>query len=356
MLIANGGLIFIMAVTIKKIAELAGVSAGTVDRVLNKRGKVKPEIQKRIESISKALNYKPNSAARGLALCKKTIKIGIVSHVQLDYINYAVNECYKGTKMAEAEYSDFGFSFLYSFSKNFDVNSEVLQIDSLLEENISILAITPINDLKISNKLDEVIKKGIPVFCFINDIVTKNKHYYIGINNYKAGCIAAGLFNLLKKEQLNIAVVSPSLSLMGNSLRLKGFEDIIKSSYQDSLSITSICIATNDNIESYNIIKEMLDKNPHTNAIFFASGAAKQGMKAINESAIKKPLIIAIDSSDVIRNSILNGNIMATINQNTFEAGYRTIKIIYDYIMFGYLPESASTFIDCEIMIKEHFI
>jgi len=36
MLIANGGLIFIMAVTIKKIAELAGVSAGTVDRVLNK--------------------------------------------------------------------------------------------------------------------------------------------------------------------------------------------------------------------------------------------------------------------------------------------------------------------------------
>ena len=32
-------------VTIKKIAELCGVSRGTVDRVLNERGRVKPETE-----------------------------------------------------------------------------------------------------------------------------------------------------------------------------------------------------------------------------------------------------------------------------------------------------------------------
>ena len=31
--------------TIKEIARLCGVSRGTVDRVLNKRGKVKPETE-----------------------------------------------------------------------------------------------------------------------------------------------------------------------------------------------------------------------------------------------------------------------------------------------------------------------
>ena len=38
-----------MAVTAQQIAELAGVSRGTVDRALHRRGGVKPEIQRRVE-------------------------------------------------------------------------------------------------------------------------------------------------------------------------------------------------------------------------------------------------------------------------------------------------------------------
>ena len=49
-----------MKVTIKMIAELSGVSTGTVDRVLNKRGKVKPEVESRVRAIVDAFNYKPN--------------------------------------------------------------------------------------------------------------------------------------------------------------------------------------------------------------------------------------------------------------------------------------------------------
>ena len=38
-----------MAGTIQQIAELAGVSRGTVDRALNNRGRINPEVAKRIE-------------------------------------------------------------------------------------------------------------------------------------------------------------------------------------------------------------------------------------------------------------------------------------------------------------------
>ena len=48
-------------VTIKQIAELCGVSRGTVDRVLNKRGNVKPEKEKLIVEMAKKLNYRPNT-------------------------------------------------------------------------------------------------------------------------------------------------------------------------------------------------------------------------------------------------------------------------------------------------------
>ena len=37
-----------MAVTIQQIAALAGVSRGTVDRALNHRGRIAPEVAERI--------------------------------------------------------------------------------------------------------------------------------------------------------------------------------------------------------------------------------------------------------------------------------------------------------------------
>ena len=347
-----------MNVTIKMIAELSDVSVGTVDRVLNKRGKVKPEVEKRVLAIAKALNYRPNSAAKSLALRNKAIKVGVLSHVQPDYINYAVNEGHKGIQAAEMEYADFGISLVYRYARDFDIESQMQELDVLLEEGINALAITPINNPRICAKLDEVILKGIPVFCFINDVITQNNHYFIGIDNYRAGCVAAGLFNLLKKEEpLDIAIVFPSLSLLGNAFRLKGFEETIRSSYADALKIAAVCIATNDDITSYNTVKEMLAGHPEVNAIFFASGAAKGGMRAISESKLMgKALIVAIDPSETIRKNLLNGNIMAAINQNTREAGYRTIKVIYDYIMFGVLPQSSFIYINSEVVIKEHFL
>ena len=56
--------------TIKEIAELAGVSRGTVDRVLNNRGSVNPRTARKILEIAQALDYKPNNAVIVLAAMK----------------------------------------------------------------------------------------------------------------------------------------------------------------------------------------------------------------------------------------------------------------------------------------------
>ena len=48
-----------MAGTIQQIAELAGVSRGTVDRALNNRGRINPEVAKKIEQIADEIGYVP---------------------------------------------------------------------------------------------------------------------------------------------------------------------------------------------------------------------------------------------------------------------------------------------------------
>ena len=85
-------------VTMKDIAAAAGVSRGTVDRVLNNRGRVAKDKEKRIRKIAKELGYQPNPAGKGLAVKKKQLKLGFIyltgHHVPFHNIVYSAAERY----------------------------------------------------------------------------------------------------------------------------------------------------------------------------------------------------------------------------------------------------------------------
>lgn len=64
-------------VTIREVAEKAGVSAATVSYVLNEVRKVRPETQRRVLLAAKELGYFPNNAARSLAVGRSSV-VGLV--------------------------------------------------------------------------------------------------------------------------------------------------------------------------------------------------------------------------------------------------------------------------------------
>ena len=57
-------------IRIKDIAERAGVSVGTVDRVLHKRPNVSPKAKEQVEKALKEMDYQPNMYASALAYNK----------------------------------------------------------------------------------------------------------------------------------------------------------------------------------------------------------------------------------------------------------------------------------------------
>ena len=61
--------------TIKQIAKLAGVSIGTVDRVLHERGGLAPDTKARVQAAIEELGYVPNQTAQSLAVYKKRLNI-----------------------------------------------------------------------------------------------------------------------------------------------------------------------------------------------------------------------------------------------------------------------------------------
>jgi LacI family transcriptional regulator len=56
-----------MAITLKQIAKLAGVSRSTVSRVINNRPGVRPQTRERVLIIIREYGYEPDPVARSLA-------------------------------------------------------------------------------------------------------------------------------------------------------------------------------------------------------------------------------------------------------------------------------------------------
>lgn len=79
-------------VTIKEVAAEAGLSVGTVSRILNNRGYISDSARNKVEKAMKKLNYQPNELARSLSRKKSTMIALIVPHIRHPFFAALISE------------------------------------------------------------------------------------------------------------------------------------------------------------------------------------------------------------------------------------------------------------------------
>ena len=80
-----------MAVTIQQIAEKAGVSRGTVDRALNHRGRINPEVAERICRLADEMGYVQKERKHSRTAKDERLKIGVVTQLARSSFMQEVN-------------------------------------------------------------------------------------------------------------------------------------------------------------------------------------------------------------------------------------------------------------------------
>ena len=159
-----------MAGTIKEIAERAGVSRGTVDRALNNRGRIKPEVAERILAIAKELDYHSNrKSKKNTQNPDKHIKIGVITQLSEASFMIPVKE---GIRDAGRELEYLGVELLLKDIESVDEEAQMEAIDELESKGIDGLAIMPVQSEYVRERLNRLMEeKEIPVVTFNSDIV-----------------------------------------------------------------------------------------------------------------------------------------------------------------------------------------
>jgi len=341
-----------MSVTIKKIAELSGVSRGTVDRVLNNRGNVHPETAERVRKVAQQLGYLPNLAGKALAVRKKSPLFGVILPSEG---NAFFDDVIAGIRNAEAELRDFGVRVEIRTMRGFDPTRQLKLIEEF-EDRISMLLLVPINDVRIAEKIGSLKEKGIPTIALNTDIENSSRLCYVGSDYKKSGEIACGIMALLTGGRANFGIATGSFRMLGHSQRIAGFHSVMKARYP-GLKMLDIIETNDDDIQAYEETCRMLRNHPDMDAIFIVAGGVYGVCRAVIRSGYEERMtIVSFDDIPTTVEMVERGIIKATICQQPVAQGYLAVRKAFDYYISGAEPETDRFILGNEIKIRESLV
>lgn len=340
-----------MSITMKEIASICDVSRGTVDRVLNNRGKVRPETAERILAVAHSMGYRKQDAPiPAVSASSREYKIGVLIN-SLDHPYYA--ELLSGIIRALEDYSSYHFSGIIRQSASFDVDQQLLFLEQFLEMGVDALIISPANSRRIADKLTQFDAAGKPV-VFASSI---NQYYtpFAAINSdhYSSGVIAAGMARLILPQGAKVSVLVGSLDMPGSALRLQGFCDILAAKRPD-IKLLEPIQSFDDDVIAFKALSGQISRHQDIQLFFLAAGGYKGSFQALEDAGVLgKCRVLAFDTHDNNLGQLRAGNVCALFEQHPVQQGEKAVKVIVDYLAGHITPQDKQITIPIEIIIDE---
>lgn len=203
-----------MAVTLKEVAALAGVSRSAVSRCFTKGASISPATRKKIETAANQLGYRPNALASSLTT-GRTKLIGLVSNNFHNPIFLQVFDLFtRGLQERGLR------PLLVNLSDETDPETSV----QLLQQYSVDAAIVASSTLPVSFA-EQFQAAGVPVVHAFGRYSESPKINVVGIDNKEAGRMAAR--ELLRRGYRKIAMLAGPETATSTQDRLFGFLDML---------------------------------------------------------------------------------------------------------------------------------
>lgn len=292
-------------VTIKDIAELAGVSYASVSRAINGTGKISEEKRRRILKICEQEGYRVNVLARNLSRQKTNI-IGVV-------IPSVANPFYSDIILHVGLHArELGYHVMLCNSL-YDDRTEEEMIRFLTDQQVDGIVLASAQHYSIG--IAKMYQKSVPIVLLGGAYPEEDLHdaNLVALDNRAGGRIAAEYLLQLGHKKIVYAGHRPKS--MTHRLRLAGFQDILSAQ-----GITPTILENSDNHSSIDngvlIGRKLFAQHSDCTAIFAATDSLALGiMRAADEAGRQIPHDVSLLGFDNIVYGTLPKIDLTTIDQ-----------------------------------------
>lgn len=306
-----------MAVSVRDVAQRAGVSVGTVSNVLNNPTKVASATVSKVQLAIDELGFVRNDAARQLR-AGKSRSIGLVV---LDVRNPFFTDLARG---AEDAASDHNMSVLLANSDE-TIERELSMLGLFEEQRVHGVLITPVSDdLEPFKKARD---RGTPIVLV--DRKSKDKNFSsVSVDDVAGGYLAVK--HLIENGRKRIAFVGGPASIQQVTDRLKGAEKCVAENSGVKLEFIpckSLSVLSGRDVGE-DILKRSWNKRP--DAVFAANDLVAIGIMqaCLTSDEIQIPKDLSLIGYDDIGFASTAIVALTSIRQPTHEMGARAVELL----------------------------
>lgn len=304
-------------ITIRDVAEEAGVSTQTVSRVLNNRPDVAPDTFQRVQEVIETLGYAPNALARSLAQ-GRSYTLGVVAY-GLDY--FGPSRVLTGI---EKQAADMGYSILLNLLHE----PETVDVDDLLNSLFArqvdgIIWAVPEIGTNRAWAHAESPDVSVPV-VFVNGSTGQTSLPLVGIENRAIGRLATE--HLIAGGAQHIGIITGPLNWWEAQQRQQGWREALEA---HGLTPEDRLVAVGDwsTKSGEQGLYQLLAQCPDSDAIFASNDQMALGvLYAAHRLGKRVPEDLSVVGVDNISESAHFWPPLTTVRQRLQEAGAQAVQ------------------------------
>jgi LacI family transcriptional regulator len=339
---------------IKDIAALAGVSIGTVDRVLHERGEVAEKTKQRIQKILEETNYSPNVMAQVLKSKKRFHLVSLLPEPTKDNTFWEKHPI--GMIRAIEELNPFPVTLsqiTFDISNEDDFQKKTDKVLNLYPDGVLLAPIFKSESIAFCSRLN---KEKIP-FVFVDGFIEDTDFLgYIGEDIFQSGRVAGQLIDMVTPEENDILIVNIAKNLQNVhhlNNRTQGFLSYFEKSGSNKGKKININIP-DPSSESVRIaIDKVFKKNPGIGSIFISGSKSYLIAGYLQEKGLKFINLIGYDLLDMNIKYLRSGITRFLIGQRPEEQTYKGIKKLFEFLSLNKVPDKME-YLPVDIVTSEN--
>lgn len=314
-------------ITIKEVADLAGVSKATVSRVLNNSGYVSAQTRKKITEIMEAYHYIPSAAAVTLSR-QESRTIGIV-------VPEIGNSFYADIVHGISQLADEMDLSLVLFDTQNSIKKEEKVLQLLQRQRVKGIILGPSTDYQETQEgkqlFHQLLEMHLPIVIVDRDF-PKMPWDAVLYENYESSFQAA--MELKNAGNKTAGVLAGNLHLKIARDRLEGFQDGARAC---GLTVRKEHILPGNFTmeEAYKVSKKFLETEKLPDAIYSCNNQMTLGfLRAAREAKIETGKDIAFIGNDRIEYADIFGVPLSYICRDNYEMGRKAMQLLEKRMQF----------------------
>ena len=310
--------------TLSDVAQAAGVSYATADRVLNNRGNVAQKSIDKVRDAVARLGYVRNVAAANLSR-KRVYRLAfLIPSGANAFFNRIRKHIYETASHLTAESVTVEVIDVSAFSV--DALQECL--GNLTGDDFDGIAIVGLQSKELEKPLAKLRARGVAVISLVSDVPTNSRSVYVGIDNVTAGRMAARLTGIAHAGRAGtVQTFVGALDARDHAERLQGFRDVIAADFPN-LDVLEPIVTKDDATVLFEAVGSVLKSHDPVTGLYNV-GAGNVGLiNAIRTAGDGRPFCMIHELVAHSRQALLDGHVDFVIDQRPDVEVSRTFAIL----------------------------